>query len=55
MQIKQVDWKISTKKVNSYKQKTFSGIFGQLHTQEYKATNKQIVRLHLNEMKSKES
>ena len=30
-------------------------MFGQLHTQEYKATKKQIVRLQLNEKKSKES
>ena len=39
---------MSTKNVNDYKQKTFRDIFGQLHTQEYKATKKQIVRLQLN-------
>ena len=30
-------------------------MFGQMHTQEYKTTKKQIVRLQLNEKKSKES
>ena len=39
---------MSTKKVKNYKQKTFRDIFGQLHTQGYKATKKQIVRLQLN-------
>ena len=47
---------MSTKNVNNYKQKKhFVIFFGQLHTQEYKATKKQIVRLHLNEKKSKGS
>ena len=41
MQIKQVDYKMITKNVNSYKQKTFRDIFGQLHTQEYKTMKKQ--------------
>ena len=45
---------MSTKNVNNYKSKTFRDIFGQLHTQEYKATKKQIVKLQLNEKKSKE-
>ena len=40
---------MSTKSVNNYKEETFRDIFGQLHTQEYKATKKQIVRLQLNE------
>ena len=38
-----------TKNVNDYKKKTFRGIFGQLHTQEYKAKKKQIARFQLNE------
>ena len=46
---------MSTKNVNNYKLKTFRDIFGQLHTQEYKTTKKQIVRFQLNEKKSKES
>ena len=53
MQIKQDDCKMSTENVNNYKWKTFLDIFGQLHTQEYKATKKQIVRLQPNEKKSK--
>ena len=48
VQIKQADCKMSTKNVNNY------DTFGQLHTQEYKATKKQIVSLQLNEKKSKE-
>ena len=52
VQIKQVDCKISAKNVNNYKYKTFHDIFGQLCTQEYKATKKQVVRLQLNEKKS---
>ena len=51
MQIKQVDCKVSTKNVNNYKEKTFRDISGQLHTQKYKATQKQIVRLQLNQKK----
>ena len=46
---------MSTKNINNYKLKTFRDIFGQLHTQEYKTTKKQIVRFQLNEKKSKES
>ena len=46
---------MSTKNVNNYKLTTFPDIFGQLHTQEYKTTKKQIVRFQLNEKKSKES
>ena len=46
---------MSTKNVNNYKYKTFRDIFRQLHTQEYKTTKKQAVRLQLNEKKSKES
>ena len=38
MQIKQVDFKMSTKK--TIFKKTFRDIFGQLHTQECKATKK---------------
>ena len=49
-QIKQPDCKMSTKNVNNYKWKTFPDIFRQLH----KATKKQIVKLQLNEKKSKE-
>ena len=41
--------------MNNYKLKTFHDSFGQLHAQEYKATKKQIVRLQVNEKKSKES
>ena len=41
--------------MNNYKLKTFHDSFGQLPTQEYKATKKQIVRLQVNEKKSKES
>ena len=55
VQKKQVDCKMSTKNVNNYKQKIFRDIFGQLLAQEYKATKKQIVRLQLNEKKSKGS
>ena len=33
----------------------FRDILGQLHTQEYKATKKHVVRLQLNEKKLKES
>ena len=54
VQIKQVDYKMSTINVTNYK-KTFHDIFGQLHTQEYKVTENQIVRLQLNEKNSKES
>ena len=46
---------MSTKNVNNCKQKTFRDIFGQLHTQEFKAIKKQILTLQLNEKKSKES
>ena len=38
---------------NNYKLKTLRDIFGQLHTQEHKATKKQVVRLQLNESNSK--
>ena len=41
--------------MNNYKLKTFLDIFGQLHTQEYKGTTNQIVRLHSDGMKSKKS
>ena len=54
MQIKQVDCKMSTKYVNNYK-RHFVIFFGKLHIQEHKATKKQIVKLQLNEKKSKES
>ena len=33
---------MSTKNGNNYKKKTFLDIFGQLHTQEYEATKKEI-------------
>ena len=46
---------MSTKNVNNYKLKTFRDIFGQLHTQEYKTTRKQIVKFQLNGKKSKET
>ena len=46
---------MSTKNVNNCKLKTFRDIFGQLHTQEYKTTKKQIVRFQLNEKKSKKA
>ena len=46
--------KMSTKNVNNYKWKIFRDAFGQLHTEDYKATEKQLVRLLLNEKKSKE-
>ena len=39
----------------STKNVTFRDIFRQLHTQEYKTTKKQAVKLQLNEKKSKES
>ena len=39
---------MSTKNVNNYKLKTFRDIFGQKHTQEYKAKKKQIIRFQLN-------
>ena len=55
LQIKQADSKLRTKNVNNYKLKTFRDVFGQLQTQGYKATKKQIVRYQLNEKKSKES
>ena len=55
VQIKQIDYKINIKDVNNCKWKTFRDMFGQLHTEEHKATKKQIVRLQLNEKKSKES
>ena len=35
--------------------KAFHNIFGQLHTQEWKAMKKPILRLQLHEKKSKES
>ena len=38
---------MSPKNVNNYKLKTFRDIFGQLHTQEYKTTKKQIVSFSL--------
>ena len=46
---------MNTKNVNNYKQRTFRDIFGQLHTQEYKARKKQIVTFQLNGMKPMES
>ena len=46
MQIKQVDCKMSTKR--DFFKEIFPGILGQLHTQECKATKKQLVRLQLN-------
>ena len=49
MEVKQTGWKINTKNMNIINN------VGQLHTQEFKATKKQIVRLQLNEKKSKES
>ena len=55
VQIKQIDKKMSTKKMNNYKKKTFRDIFGQLHSQEYKATKKKIERLQLNAKKPKGS
>ena len=55
VQIKQVNCEMSTKNVINYKWKIFCDIFGQGHTQEYKATRKQIVRLQLNEKKSEGS
>ena len=39
---------MSTKNVNNYKLKTFRDIFGQKHTQEFKAKKKQIIRFQLN-------
>ena len=42
---------MSTRNVN----KTFRDIFGQLHTQEYKATKEKMLRLQLNEKNAKES
>ena len=54
-----VDCKMNTKNVkkkNNYKQKAFRDIFGQPHTQEYKATKKKhIMKQQLNKKKSKES
>ena len=44
---------MSTKNVNNYKYNKFCDMFGQLYTQEYKATKMQIVRLY--EKKSKEN
>ena len=41
--------------MNNYKKKTFRDIFGQLHSQEYKATKKKIERLQLNAKKPKGS
>ena len=38
---------MSTKNMDNYKQRTFRDIFGQLDTQKYKTTKKQIVRLQL--------
>ena len=55
VQIKQVDCNMSAKNVNNFEWKTFGEIFGQLHTQKYDSTKNQIVRLQLNEKKSKES
>ena len=52
---KTVGCKMSTKSLNNYKQNTFCDIFEQMHTQEYRATTKQTLRLQLNEKKSKES
>ena len=46
MQIKQVDYKMSTKK--AFFKKAYLDIFEQLHTQEFKAMKKYIVRLQLN-------
>ena len=46
---------MSTKNVNNYRLKTFRNIFGQLHTQEYKTTKKQIVRFQLNEKSQKKA
>ena len=55
VKLKQAGCKTCTKNVGNYKWNTFRDIFGQLHTQEYKVTKKQIVRLQLNGNKSKES
>ena len=46
---------MSAENVNNYKQNTFLNIFGQLHTQQYKATKKKVRRFQPNEKKSKES
>ena len=54
-QIKQIDLKMSINEVNSYKKKIFRYIFGQLHTQEYQVTKKEVVKLQLIGKKSKES
>ena len=51
VQTKQVDYKMSTRNIN----KTFRDIFGQLHTQKYKATKEKMLRLQLNEKNAKES
>ena len=45
---------VQIKDLNNYKENTFRDIFEQLHTQEYKPTKKEIMRLQLNEKKSKE-
>ena len=47
-----MDCKISKKNANNYR--TFRDIFLKLH-KEYKDTKKEIVRLQLNEEKSKEN
>ena len=52
MKIKHVDCKISKKNANNYR--TFRDIFLKLH-KEYKGTKEEIVRLQLNEEKSKEN
>ena len=54
VQVKHIDWKMNTKNMNICNNNNNYN-FGQLHTQENKATKKQIVRLQLNEKKSKES
>ena len=47
VQMKQVDCKMSNKNVSNNYKHNIRDIFGQLHTQEYKATKKQIVRFSL--------
>ena len=54
VQIKRSDCKMSTKSVNNYKG-ILCCFWITAHTQDYKTTKKQIVRLQLNEKKSKES
>ena len=49
VEIKQVYCKISTIKMSIFiNRRSFPDIFGQVHTQGYKATKKQIVKLQLN-------